>query len=210
MVVCVCVGKVLFYMYSFICLYICLPVCLYICLLSVSVLPSIFSSIGWPIYFFIFVFAYLLVCLFISWLVDWLINWLIYSLIHWCCKLHTHCIVWNDSLCLIMSTKRHGRKWLWLLSVSRQNLVATYLFLFWGIFVFIFIVLPFRFCDFFCLYTVCCNSNFLRLIIGLYFRYIIDGDEPTVSKPPLWKWVLRIIMLLLQFAPVLRFLTSKT
>ncbi|KAJ4428971.1 hypothetical protein ANN_25967 [Periplaneta americana] len=35
--------------------------------------------------------------------------------------------------------------------------------------------------------------------------YIIDGDEPTLPKPPLWKWVLRIIMLLLQLAPVLRY-----
>ncbi|PNF23341.1 hypothetical protein B7P43_G15081 [Cryptotermes secundus] len=35
--------------------------------------------------------------------------------------------------------------------------------------------------------------------------YIIDGDEPTLSKPPLWKWVLRIIMLLLQLAPILRY-----
>ena len=87
--------------------------------------------------------------------------------------------------------------------------------LLWNI-CFLFTVLPCRFCDFFCLYPVCCNSNFLsnvsvlRLIIGLCFRYIIDGDEPTLSKPPLWKWVLRIIMLLLQFAPLLRFLTSKT
>jgi hypothetical protein len=46
-------------------------------------------------------------------------------------------------------------------------------------------------------------------MIGVCFRYIIDGDEPTLSKPPLWKWVLRIIMLLLQLAPVLRFLTFK-
>ncbi|XP_067006507.2 XK-related protein 4 [Anabrus simplex] len=35
--------------------------------------------------------------------------------------------------------------------------------------------------------------------------YIIDGDEQSVPKPPLWKWVLRIVMLLLQLAPILRY-----
>ncbi|GLH01612.1 XK-related protein [Gryllus bimaculatus] len=36
-------------------------------------------------------------------------------------------------------------------------------------------------------------------------RYIIDGDEPSLPKPALWKWVLRIIILLLQLAPILRY-----
>ncbi|PSN51094.1 hypothetical protein C0J52_01543 [Blattella germanica] len=35
--------------------------------------------------------------------------------------------------------------------------------------------------------------------------YILDGDEPTLSKPPLWKWILRIVTLLLQLAPILRY-----
>ncbi|XP_049763280.1 XK-related protein 7-like [Schistocerca cancellata] len=35
--------------------------------------------------------------------------------------------------------------------------------------------------------------------------YINDVDEPSLPKPPLWKWVVRIIMLLLQLAPLLRY-----
>jgi hypothetical protein len=57
---------------------------------------------------------------------------------------------------------------------------------------------------------LCSISWSLVLISDICFRYIIDDDdEPTHSKPPLWKWVLRIIMLLLQLAPILRYLTSK-
>ncbi|XP_075230994.1 XK-related protein 7-like [Lycorma delicatula] len=35
--------------------------------------------------------------------------------------------------------------------------------------------------------------------------YIIDVDEPTIARPPIWKWILRVIILLLQIAPVLRY-----
>ncbi|XP_063218079.1 XK-related protein 4-like [Bacillus rossius redtenbacheri] len=35
--------------------------------------------------------------------------------------------------------------------------------------------------------------------------YIMDADEPSLPKPPLWKWVLRIILLMLQLAPLLRY-----
>jgi hypothetical protein len=56
---------------------------------------------------------------------------------------------------------------------------------------------------------LCDTIVILCVINDICFRYIIDGDEPTLSKPPLWKWVLRIIILLLQLAPVLRYLTFK-
>jgi len=133
MVVCVCRESSI--LHVFIYLFVPLSACLFIYLSTVCLCLSFHPSIHPLVGLFIYLFLYLLTCLFISWLVDWLINWLTHSLIHWGCKLHTHCVVWNDGLCLIMSSKRCGRKWLWLLSISRQNLVATYLFLFWGIFV---------------------------------------------------------------------------
>ncbi|KAL0277481.1 UNVERIFIED_CONTAM: hypothetical protein PYX00_004743 [Menopon gallinae] len=35
--------------------------------------------------------------------------------------------------------------------------------------------------------------------------YLHDEDEPTVKRPPLWRWGLRLVMLVLQLAPLLRY-----
>lgn len=37
------------------------------------------------------------------------------------------------------------------------------------------------------------------------FRYIVDHDDPQLGKPSVGKWVLRIILLLFQLAPLLRY-----
>ncbi|XP_034230394.1 XK-related protein 4-like [Thrips palmi] len=38
--------------------------------------------------------------------------------------------------------------------------------------------------------------------------YLQDIDDPTLPKAPLWRWGLRVVFLLLQFAPILRYLDS--
>lgn len=41
--------------------------------------------------------------------------------------------------------------------------------------------------------------------VFLFCRYIVDHDDPSLGKPSVGKWVLRIILLLLQLAPLLRY-----
>jgi len=44
---------------------------------------------------------------------------------------------------------------------------------------------------------------------GFSFRwYLMDADNADLERVPLWKWILRLVVLMLQIAPILRYLDS--
>ena len=46
------------------------------------------------------------------------------------------------------------------------------------------------------------------LFTFLIRRYIIDHDDPSLGKISLWQWIVRIVFLLLQIAPLLRYIDT--
>lgn len=41
-----------------------------------------------------------------------------------------------------------------------------------------------------------------------FFRYIVDHDDPSLGKTSVSQWVIRIVFLLLQLSPLLRYLDT--
>ncbi|KAI4467585.1 xk-related protein [Holotrichia oblita] len=49
-------------------------------------------------------------------------------------------------------------------------------------------------------------TAFLQNVTGLW--YIVDHDDPSLGKIALWQWIIRIVFLLLQISPLLRYLDT--
>lgn len=46
------------------------------------------------------------------------------------------------------------------------------------------------------------------MTILIIFRYIVDNDDPSIGRTTLCKWIVRVVFLLLQISPLLRYLDT--
>lgn len=63
------------------------------------------------------------------------------------------------------------------------------------------------------LFSYCSKSMIFNLVcyyiaFFLFFRYIVDYDDPSLGKTSVIQWIVRIVFLLLQISPLLRYIDT--